>query len=161
MPTDSLITKMTPRVEQAVESMQAALAQLHETLQQDIYMEETPMEVQEVMEKAAAAMKAVLDALKPISPKAPRRFPQSADLPTPKQGQFLAYIHEYMLRNHAGIAPTHALLQRFFNLTPPSVNSMLIRLEQRGFICRTPGQVRGITLLIDPAFIPELDRPFK
>lgn len=119
------------------------------------------MEVQEVMENAAAAMEAMLGALKTISPKTPRSFPQSADLPTPKQGQFLAYIHEYMLRSHAGIAPTHALLQRFFNLTPPSVNSMLIRLEQRGFICRAPGQARGITLLIDPAIIPELDRPFK
>ena len=55
----------------------------------------------------------------------------------------------------------HALLQRFFNLTAPSVNSMLIRLEQRGFICRTPGKARGITLVIDPGMIPELDCPFR
>jgi len=53
------------------------------------------------------------------------------------------------------------VLQRFFNLTAPSVNSMLIRLEQRGFISRAPGQARGITLLIDPTMIPELDHPFK
>jgi len=94
-------------------------------------------------------------------PETYRPLPQSADLPTPKQGQFLAYIHEYIRRNHAGVAPTHAVLQRFFNLTAPSVNSMLIRLEQRGFISRARGQARGITLLIDPAMIPELDRPFK
>jgi repressor LexA len=161
MPTDSFLAKMTPPVEQAVARMQAALVQLRETLQQDIYREDTPLEVQEVMENAASAMAATLDALKAIFPETPRPFPQSADLPTPKQGQFLAYIHEYIRRNHAGVAPTHALLQRFFNLTPPSVNSMLIRLEQRGFICRAPGQARGITLLIDPAMIPELDRPFK
>jgi DNA-binding MarR family transcriptional regulator len=96
-----------------------------------------------------------------MSPTTPRRLPQSADLPTPKQGQFLAYIQEYMLRNSAGVAPPRAVLQRFFNLTAPSVNSMLIRLEQRGFICRTPGKARGITLVIDPGLIPELDCPFR
>jgi DNA-binding MarR family transcriptional regulator len=87
--------------------------------------------------------------------------PRPADLPTPKQGQFLAYIREYMLHNRTGLAPTHAVLQRAFDLTPPSVNSMLTRLEQRGFIRRTPGQARGIVLTIDPAWIPELDRTFK
>jgi repressor LexA len=55
----------------------------------------------------------------------------------------------------------HAVLQRYFNLTPPSVNSMLARLEQRGFIRRIPGQARGITLTIDPALLPPLERPFK
>ena len=54
--------------------------------------------------------------------------------PTRQQGQFLAFIREYMMRNRAGVAPSHADFQRFFNLTPPSVNSMLIRLEERGFI---------------------------
>ena len=161
MSTDPLLGKMTPGVERAVARMQAALTQLRETLQQDIYKEETPLEVQAVMENSASAMEAALSALKAISSQAPHPFPQSADLPTPKQGQFLAYIHEYMLHNHAGVAPTHAVLQRYFNLTAPSVNSMLIRLEQRGFIRRAPGQVRGITLLIDPAMIPELDHPFK
>lgn len=97
--------------------MHTALAQLRTALQQDIYMEETPLEVQEVMENAAAAMEAALDALKAISSETPHRLPQSADSPTPKQGQFLAYIHEYMLHNHAGVAPTHAVLQRYFNLT--------------------------------------------
>ena len=47
------------------------------------------------------------------------------------------------------------------NLTPPSVNSMLKRLEARGFISRVPGKARGIQLTIDPEFIPPLDRPFK
>jgi hypothetical protein len=161
MSTDPLFPKMTPRVERALARMQSALAQLLETLQQDIYMEETPLEVQAVMDNAASAMEATLGALRTIMPETYRPLPQSADLPTPKQGQFLAYIHEYTRRNHAGVAPTHAVLQRFFNLTAPSVNSMLIRLEQRGFISRTVGQARGITLLIDPAMIPELDRPFK
>ncbi len=81
--------------------------------------------------------------------------------PTRQQGQFLAFIREYMMRNEAGVAPRHADFGRFFNLTPPSVNSMLIRLEQRGFIRRLPGQARAIALVINPDWIPPLDRPFK
>ena len=46
-------------------------------------------------------------------------------------------------------------------LTPPSVSSMLSRLEQRGFIKRTPGQARAIQLVSNPAAIPSLERPFK
>ena len=91
MSTDPLFAKMTPRVEGAVARMQSALAQLRETLQQDICMEETPLEVQAVMDKAASAMEATLGALRTIMPETCRPLPQSADLPTPKQGQFLAY----------------------------------------------------------------------
>jgi len=87
-------------------------------------------------------------------------LPAAADQPTQKQAQFLAYIHAYMRSNHAGLAPTHAVLQRYFNLTP-SVNSMLARLEQRGFIRRIPGQARGIMLTIDPALLPPFERPFR
>jgi hypothetical protein len=49
----------------------------------------------------------------------------------------------------------------FFQLTPPSVNSMLGRLEQRGFIRRVPGMARGIELILDAEKIPPLARPFK
>lgn len=80
--------------------------------------------------------------------------------PTQRQGQFLAYIREYMLR-YQGQAPTHLEFQRFFQLTPPSVNSMLKRLDQKGFIRRIPGTPRAIQLSIAPQYIPELDRPFK
>ncbi len=81
--------------------------------------------------------------------------------PTRQQGQFLAFIREYMQRNYHGVAPTHAALQKFFNLTAPSVNSMLIRLEKRGFIRRIPREARAIELTIDPGLIPPLERPFK
>ena len=43
----------------------------------------------------------------------------------------------------------------------PSVNSMLIRLEQRGFIRRTPRVARAIEISIDPDLIPPLEQPFK
>lgn len=106
------------------------------------------------------ARKAEIEKLKlpPAPPKSPKL---SSDAPTRQQGQFLAFIREYMMRNHAGVAPTHAAFQKFFNLTPPPVNSMLIRLEQRGFIKRIPGQARAIQLVISPDCIPNLERPFK
>lgn len=141
--------------------MESALIQLREMLQDQFYMEETPLEVQLVMENAVAALEEALGGPQASALQRPSFRLPAVDLPTPKQGQFLAYIHEYMLRNHAGVAPTHAVLQRFFNLTPPSVNSMLKRLEKRGFIRRTPGQARAITLTIDPRLVPELERPFK
>jgi repressor LexA len=85
----------------------------------------------------------------------------SAGAPTRQQGQFLAYISEYIAANRAGVAPSHADLQRFFNLTPPSVNSMLVRLERCGFIRRVPGKARAIEVLVAAAHLPPLDRPFK
>ena len=70
-------------------------------------------------------------------------------------------VSEYVMRNQAGVAPSHADFQRFFNLTPPSVNSMLIRLEHRGFIRRVPGKARAIELIINRDRIPPLQRPFR
>lgn len=78
------------------------------------------------------------------------------DAPTPRQAQFLAYIHLYMLVN--GRAPAQADIQQFFQITPPSVNTMLQTLERRGFINRIPGQARSISLIVDPATLPPLSR---
>lgn len=78
------------------------------------------------------------------------------DAPTARQGQFLAYIHQYSVVN--GHAPAEADMQRFFQLTPPSVHSMVLTLERRGFIRRVPGQARSITLIIPPESLPTLVR---
>lgn len=72
-----------------------------------------------------------------------------------KQGQYLAFIH-YYLRLHRR-APSEAELQAFFRVTPPSVHEMLKTLQRRGFITRTAGVARSITLLLRPDQIPELD----
>lgn len=77
-------------------------------------------------------------------------------VPTARQGQFLAYIHHYRLLN--GSAPAEADMQRFFQITAPSVHSMVLTLEQRGSIRRVPGQPRSITLLIPPGSLPPLKR---
>jgi DNA-binding MarR family transcriptional regulator len=76
--------------------------------------------------------------------------------PTDRQGQFLAYIFQYGLVN--GCPPAEADMQRFFQITAPSVHSMVLTLERRGFIRRLPGQPRSITLLIPPESLPALKR---
>ena len=73
---------------------------------------------------------------------------------TPKQGQYLAFIHAYTLV--LGRPPAHADLLRHFRVTPPSVNQMLITLERQGFIRRQPGVARSIELLIYPSSLPQL-----
>jgi hypothetical protein len=76
--------------------------------------------------------------------------------PTERQGQFLAYIFQYDLVN--GCAPAEADMQQYFQITAPSVHSMVLTLERRGFISRVPGQARSITLLIHPESLPTLKR---
>jgi DNA-binding MarR family transcriptional regulator len=56
---------------------------------------------------------------------------------TPKQGQYLAFIHAYTLVN--GRPPAQADMQRFFRVTPPAVHQMLLTLEKAGLISRQPG----------------------
>ena len=75
---------------------------------------------------------------------------------TERQGQFLSYIHQYSIVN--GCAPAEADMQRFFQITPPSVHSMVLTLERRGFIRRMPRQARSITLIVLPESLPPLKR---
>jgi DNA-binding MarR family transcriptional regulator len=123
-------------------------------------MEETPLEVQSAMDIALKSIAETLRRLK-ATPSLTASLLRPQVGPTPRQGQFLAFIREYMMPNEAGVAPSHADLQRFFNLTPPSVNSILIRLEQRGFIRRIPRKARAIEITLPPDSVPPLDRPFK
>lgn len=134
--------------------------QLHAAQQNQALMTESPMEVQAAMESAARSIGTALRWLKSSTPDHEPWAPLPGG-PTRQQGQFLAFIHQYILRNYSGIAPSHANLQRFFDLSAPSVNSMLVRLEQRGFIRRIHGKARAIEVVCPPNFIPPLDRPFK
>lgn len=76
---------------------------------------------------------------------------------TEKQGQYLAFIYNYTII--AGRPPAEADLERFFRTTPPTIHQMILKLETKGLISRTPGQARSISLLIDPKQIPMLRRP--
>jgi len=73
---------------------------------------------------------------------------------TDKQGQYLAFIYYYG-KIH-GQAPAEADIQQYFRVSPPSVHQMVLTLEARGLIERTPGQARSIRLLIPPEDLPDL-----
>jgi DNA-binding MarR family transcriptional regulator len=73
---------------------------------------------------------------------------------TPKQGQYLAFIHAYMLV--LGRPPAEADLRRHFRVSPPSVHQMLATLERAGLIRRQPGVARSVQLLIGPSTLPPL-----
>jgi Mn-dependent DtxR family transcriptional regulator len=74
---------------------------------------------------------------------------------TNKQGQYLAFIYYYMKIN--GRAPSEADMQRYFQVTPPSVHQMVVTLETNGLIERTPGQGRSIRLLVPREELPDLE----
>ena len=74
---------------------------------------------------------------------------------TRRQGQYLAFIHYYTKVNR--IPPAQADIQRYFGVTGPTVNSMLKRLEEQGFISRVPRRPRSIRLLLNQEDLPELE----
>jgi len=74
---------------------------------------------------------------------------------TKVQGQYLAFIVAYTKLNRR--APAEADFQRYFNVTPPSVHNMILALERRGLIGRTPGQARSIDVLVPLSDVPPLD----
>ena len=73
---------------------------------------------------------------------------------TGKQGQYLAFIYYYS-KIH-GRPPAEAEMQQYFRVSPPSVHQMILTLETRGLIERTPGQARSIRLLISREELPDL-----
>lgn len=157
VPEQDPLRRLQQAAASAGELLDAAAERLEGILSDEQITAETPVEARNAMELAAAAVREASGALKAgVGRSRPAR---SADAPTPQQGQFLGFIREYMLR--CGVAPTHADLQRFFNLSAPSVNSMLVRLERRGFLRRTPRQARGMELTIEAERLPALERPFR
>lgn len=71
------------------------------------------------------------------------------------QGQYLAFIVAYAKLNRR--PPAEADFQRYFETTPPSVHNMIVTLEHRGLIKRTPGRPRSIEVLVPLIEIPPLD----
>jgi Mn-dependent DtxR family transcriptional regulator len=82
----------------------------------------------------------------------------SAPVPSPlftsKQGQYLAFIYAYT--RVLGRPPAEADIQRYFEVTPPTVHQMLITLQRIGLIRRKPGVARSIELLVPPESLPVL-----
>lgn len=75
--------------------------------------------------------------------------------PTHLQGQYLAFIHYYTKLHR--VAPAESDMQRYFEVTPPSVHQMVLTLERRGFISREPGRSRTIKLLVPREQLPDLE----
>ena len=73
---------------------------------------------------------------------------------TSRQGQFLAFIHQYTTLH--GRAPAEAEMEQFFHVTAPSVHQMILTLERCGLITRTPGVARSIRLNLPPEDLPPL-----
>ena len=53
--------------------------------------------------------------------------------------------------------PAEADMQRYFDVTAPSVHQMVLTLEKNGFISRTPGRPRSIRLLLTRDNLPDLN----
>jgi DNA-binding MarR family transcriptional regulator len=47
-------------------------------------------------------------------------------------------------------------MQRYFQVSAPSVHQMVVTLEKRGLIARVPGQARTIRVLLPPDELPDL-----
>lgn len=74
---------------------------------------------------------------------------------TAKQGQYLAFIYYYTKLNRR--PPAEGDIQRYFEVSAPSVHQMIVTLERNGFISRTPGQGRSIELRLKRADLPDLE----
>ncbi len=47
-------------------------------------------------------------------------------------------------------------MQRYFQVSPPTVHQMVLSLEKSGLIERVPGQGRSLKLLLPRAQLPDL-----
>jgi len=91
-----------------------------------------------------------------FDPSTVRPFPIAmAPKYTPKQGQYLAFIHYYTKIHRQ--APSEADLQRYFKVSPAAVHRMVLALADRGLIERAPGQPRSARLLVDRGELPDLE----
>jgi hypothetical protein len=74
---------------------------------------------------------------------------------TPRQGQFLAFIHQYRKLHRQG--PAELDLVRYFHVTPPSAHGMVVKLEQLGLVTREPGVPRSVRVAIPASALPALE----
>lgn len=73
---------------------------------------------------------------------------------TELQGQYLAFIHAYTKVNRR--PPAQSDLQRYFEVTPPTVHRMVLALERLGLLRRTPGRARALEVLVAVNDLPPL-----
>ena len=49
-------------------------------------------------------------------------------------------------------------MQKYFGISPPSVHQMVLTLEKKKLIERSPGVARSIRVLVPPEELPDLHR---
>ena len=74
---------------------------------------------------------------------------------TARQGQYLAFIYHYNKIN--GRAPAESDIQRYFNVSAPTVHQMVLTLEAGGHVQRIPGQARSLRVLVPLPELPALE----
>jgi hypothetical protein len=74
---------------------------------------------------------------------------------TPRQGQYLAFIHRYRKLHRQG--PAEHELVSYFRVTPPAVHSMMVKLEELGLITREPDVPRSARVAVSENEIPALE----
>lgn len=72
---------------------------------------------------------------------------------TPKQGQYLAFIHAYT--EGFGFPPAESEIAKAMKVSPPSVNQMMKTLERKNLIRRQAGESRSIEIMVSPDVIPQ------
>jgi repressor LexA len=86
---------------------------------------------------------------------APKLDPSVAPPFTAKQGQYLAFIHNYTKIHRC--PPAESDLQYYFRVSPPAIHDMIRTLERNGLIEKQPGRARSIRLLVAPEYLPRLE----
>ena len=84
----------------------------------------------------------------------PENLPTGPATFTATQGQYLAFLYAYSQINRR--PPAERDFEEYFQVTAPSVHNMILTLERLGFIRRTPGTARSITLQLSPDSLPIL-----
>jgi hypothetical protein len=72
---------------------------------------------------------------------------------TEKQGQYLSFISQFI--KHHGHPPVIDDIEKHFGVTSTSVYRMLAKLEEKGFIQRTPKETRCIQILVPEDKLPQ------
>jgi hypothetical protein len=67
---------------------------------------------------------------------------------TPKQGQYLAFIHLYTRLHRRPLAETD--IRDYSRVSPPSVHQMVLSLERPASSKGQPNTPRSIEVLVDP-----------
>lgn len=88
-------------------------------------------------------------------PSSQEEVPSTAPRFTHRQGQYLAYIHFYTKVHR--IPPSENEIARYFGVAGPSAHRMILALEAKDLLWRTPGSPRTLRVRLDREEVPDLD----